>query len=107
MNIITKKPSIKAVVEQITNNTISWIGHQKMDNIIITGGQTFIAPSDVELEAIEVFTVLVTIPGKFLMTLHHFDTQLKLWGPVLVAASVAFHGVADVKGNTFDISGLL
>lgn len=101
-----KNPSIKAVVEQLTNNTTSWIGHNKVDNKDIIGGQTFIAPSEVDLEAIEVLTSIVTSPGKVLMTLHTFDPQLKSWGPVLGSASVEFNGTDNGKWKSFNISGL-
>ncbi len=106
MTTNTKNPSIKAVVEQLTNNTTSWIGHNKVDNKDIIGGQTFIAPSEVDLEAIEVLTSIVTSPGKVLMTLHTFDSQLKSWGPVLGSASVEFNGTDTGKWKSFNISGL-
>jgi hypothetical protein len=106
MNAITKKPAIKAVIQQITNNTTSWIGHHKFLNKDFTSGQTFVAPSEEDLEAIEVFTMIVSTPGKALMTLHEFDPQLKSWGPVLGTASVDFTRDDNGKWKTFNISGL-
>ncbi|MEP7107423.1 MAG: hypothetical protein ABI760_05560 [Ferruginibacter sp.] len=106
MNTNINKFTGKAVVEQITNNTTSWIGHHKIDNKDIIGGQTFISPSDVDLEAIEVFTSIVTTPGKVLMTLHPFDTILKSWGPVLGSASVDFNRADNGKWKSFIIPGL-
>ncbi|MBC7889125.1 MAG: hypothetical protein H7Z13_14715 [Ferruginibacter sp.] len=106
MNSKINNPLTRAVVEQITNNTISWIGHQKIDNKDVIGGQTFIAPAEADLEAIEVFTSIVTTPGSVLMTMHSFDSQLKSWGPVLGSASVDFNKVDNGKWKTFKISGL-
>ena len=106
MNTNAKNPLTKAVIEQITNNTTSWIGHHTFDNKDIVGGQTFIAPSEEELEAIEVFTSIVATPGKVLMTVHNFDTQLKSWGPVVGSASEEFNRTDTGKWKSFNISGL-
>lgn len=106
MNSNTNNPEIKSIVEQITNNTTSWIGHSKVDNKDIIGGQTFIVPSESELEAIEVLPSVVMAPGKVLMTLHNFDSQLKTWGAVLGSASVDFDKNDDGKWKSFNISGL-
>ena len=96
----------KAIVEQVTNNTISWIGHRNSDNKDIIGGQTFIAPAESDLEAIEVLTSMVTTPGKVVMTLHNFDTNLKSWGPVLGTASVELNNADTGKWKAFNIAGL-
>ena len=106
MNTNTKNPLTKVIVEQITNNTTSWIGHRKADNKDIIGGQTFIAPSEIDLEAIEVLTSIVMIPGKVVMTLHTFDPQLKSWGPVLGSASVDLNKTDNGKWKAFNIPGL-
>ena len=58
-----------AVVQQVTNNATSWIGHRR-DNEDVISGQTFVAPKEGELAAIEVFSAIVTKPGKIIMTLH-------------------------------------
>ncbi|MEO7766683.1 MAG: hypothetical protein ABIS01_04625 [Ferruginibacter sp.] len=100
------KNPLRAIVEQVTNNTISWIGHQKNDNNNIIKGQTFISPAESVLEAIEVFTSIVTIPGKVSLTLHTFDPQLKSWGPVLGTASVDFNSSDNGKWKSFNIPGL-
>lgn len=97
---------MKAVVEQITNNATSWIGHHSNDNNNIIGGQTFISPSEVDLECIEVLTSVVATPGKVLMTLHDFDTQLDSWGPILGSASVDLTRTDNGKWKSFNISGL-
>ena len=50
MNTSVKNPIIKAVVEQVSNNATSWLGHHKFDNKDIECGQTFVAPSEGELQ---------------------------------------------------------
>src|SRR5689334_20063086 len=89
MNTHIKNPLVKAVVEQVSNNATSWLGHHKFENKDIECGQTFVAPSEGTLEAIEVFASIVTNPGNVVMTVHSFDPQLKNWGPVLGSASVS------------------
>ncbi|MEJ7587546.1 MAG: hypothetical protein WKI04_08290 [Ferruginibacter sp.] len=106
MNIESKNTPLKAVVEQVTNNTTSWIGHHSFTNKNIVGGQTFIAPSEGQLEAIKVFTSIVTSPGNVLMTLHTFDPQLKSWGPVLGSASIECTRNDTGKWKSFNIPGL-
>ena len=56
MKTETKKPHHHSAVEQVTNNTTSWIGRRTRDNEDVVTGQTFIAPSEGDLEAIEVFS---------------------------------------------------
>jgi hypothetical protein len=105
MNTYNKQPLIKAIVEQTTNNTTSWLGHPGNDNKDIICGQTFTAPSEGDLEAIEVLASVVTSPGNVLMTLHTFDTQLKSWGPVLGSARVDFNQADNGKWKSFNIPG--
>ncbi len=106
MKLSTNNPSIKAVVEQVTNNTTSWIGHQKFDDKDIIGGQTFTSPSEIDIEAIEVLTSIVTEPGKVLMTIHPFDAQTKTWGPALQSASLDLDKNDNGKWKSFTIFGL-
>ena len=47
MSTYTKSPLVKSIVEQVTNNATSWIGHPTFDNKNIIGGQTFISPSEI------------------------------------------------------------
>jgi len=102
----TKFPITKSVVEQTASNTTSWIGHQTNNNEDIIGGQTFTSPSEVDLEAIEVLTSIVAHPGNVLMTLHSFDVQLEIWGPILGSASVNFNQTDNGKWKSFNIAGL-
>ncbi|MEO6546871.1 MAG: hypothetical protein ABIN94_02690 [Ferruginibacter sp.] len=103
MNSNNKNP-LKAIVEQTTNNATSWIGRHNNNDIV--GGQTFLSPSDSVLEAIEVFTSVVTVPGQVSMSVHTFDSQLQSWGPALNTASVDFNSSDNGKWKTFTIPGL-
>ena len=98
--------SLKVVLEQTTNNTTSWIGNYESDKKNIKGGQTFMAPSEADLEAIKVFSSIVTIPGEVVMTVHHFDTTLKSWGPTLISSKVQFSRADSGSWKSFDTSGL-
>ena len=80
--------SLRPVVEQTTNNATSWIGHRPGDNKEIVSGQTFFAPASGAVGTIEVFSSMVTQPGKVVMTLHSFDTEQKKWGPSIGTTSV-------------------
>jgi len=106
MNTHIKNPLVKAVVEQVSNNATSWLGHHTFDNKDIVCGQTFVAPSEGELEAIEVFASIVTTPGNVVMTVHSFDPQLKSWGPVLGSASVGFTRTDTGTWKSFNVPGL-
>ena len=94
-----------AVVQQVTNNATSWIGHRR-DNEDVISGQTFVAPKEGELAAIEVFSAIVTKPGKIIMTLHNFDTEQKSWGPALGSCSVDILNTEAGKWLAFDMPGL-
>ncbi len=102
-----------AVIEQVTNNTTSWIGHYSDNNDVLCG-QTFIAPAEGDLGAIEVFSSVVAKPGNVVMTLHNFDPQQKSWGPAIGSTSVELNksfmnkwvpffipGMHLTKGNTY------
>jgi hypothetical protein len=95
-----------AVVQQVTNNTTSWIGKRSRDNEDIVSGQTFVAPSEGDLDAIEVFSSIVTKPGKVIMTLHSFDSQQKSWGPALGTSSVDISSTEAGKWLAFSMNGM-
>ena len=106
MNTLPIQPHTKFIVTQSTHNTTSWIGHHKTDPIDNKRGQTFLAPLEADLEAIEVFTSLVTHPGEMALTVHYFDETSKNWGPALASASI--HLDCDDTGNwkSVHIAGL-
>lgn len=100
-----KNPRHFAAVQQVTNNATSWIGHRR-DNEDVISGQTFVAPKEGDLEAIEVFSAIVTKPGNVTMTLHNFDTEQKSWGPALGSSSVAIDSNEAGKWLAFAIPGM-
>lgn len=106
MSTHTKISSLHPIVQQVTNNTTSWIGHRPGDNKDVVGGQTFIATAESDLEAIEVFSSIVTDAGKVVMTLHTFDPAKKSWGPALGSASVDFNKADTGKWVAFNLPGL-
>jgi hypothetical protein len=69
-------------------------------------GQTFMAPSGGILDTIEVYSSIVTRPGKVTMTLHSFDPQLNKWGPSLGNATVEFDQNYNGKWVAFKLQGL-
>lgn len=106
MKSITKDSPLQPAVEQVTNNTTSWIGHRPGDSNDLIGGQTFVAPSEGDLDSIEVFSSMVTDAGKVLMTLHSFDQQKNSWGPAMGSASVELSRTDTGKWICFSIPGL-
>lgn len=105
MKTVNKNPGHFAVVQQVTNNATSWIGH-RCDNDDVISGQTFIAPKEGDLAAIEVFSAIVTKPGKVIMTLHHFDTEQKSWGPALTSASIDINSHEAGRWLLFNMPGM-
>ena len=101
-----KKNSVHASVEQITNNATSWLGNNPKDNKEIASGQTFVANTEGDVDAIEVYTNIVTRPGQVMMTIHQFDPQQKSWGPVLGSSSVACSQADSEKWISFSIPAL-
>lgn len=106
MNSHSQTSSSNAVVEQLTNNTTTWLGHRKGDHKEIVTGQTFIAPTEGDLDSIEVFSSIVANPGDVVMTLHLFDTLQQSWGPSLGSAHVAFNRTLNNKWVAFNIPGM-
>ena len=88
-----------ASVEQLQHNSTSWLGHRKGDHKDIITGQTFIAPTEGDLNAIEVFSSVVTNPGEVVMTLYALIRKLKI-GVLLLESHTYFSIVPSM------ISGL-
>ncbi|HOZ77239.1 MAG TPA: hypothetical protein PLY34_04545 [Ferruginibacter sp.] len=105
MKTINKNTPISAVVQQVINNATSWIGHRR-DNDDVISGQTFIAPAEGDLAAIEIFSALVTKPGKVIMTLHNFDRDQKCWGPALKTTSINIKSNEAGRWLAFDMPGM-
>jgi hypothetical protein len=102
MNTVQKS---RPVIEQVTNNTTSWIG-RRTDNKELLCGQTFISPTDGDLETIEIYSSIVSKPGKVVMTLHHFDQQNKTWGPPIASSSMEVNNSFSGKWIPFHIPGM-
>jgi hypothetical protein len=99
-------PQSKSVIEQTINNTTSWIGHRTADNEDVVSGQTFIATSEGDLNEIEVFSSIVTKPGKVIMTFYDFDLSHNSWGHSLGSASVDINASKTGKWVAFSIPNL-
>ncbi|MFN8306274.1 MAG: hypothetical protein U0T79_05835 [Ferruginibacter sp.] len=100
------KSHLRAVVQQVTNNTTSWIGHWKGETKNRVSGQTFLCPSEGELDCIEVFSSHVTNSGPVELAIHAFDAEKKSWGPVLAASQVEFNNMDTGKWISFPLNGL-
>ena len=96
----------KSSVEQIAHNATSWFGQRSHDNNNLATGQTFLAPLEADLERIEVFSSIVTKPGKVIMTVHAFDSQQKKWGASMGSATVEFNHSSTGKWIPFTMTGL-
>ncbi len=97
---------LKAVVQQVTNNTTSWIGHRHGETRSRITGQTFTCPSEGELDSIEVVSAHVTNDGPVQLTLHAFDADHKTWGPALKTSSAEFRKKDTGKWIAFPLEGI-
>ncbi len=102
----TTNSKSQTILQQVTNNTTSWIGHRPGDKNEIIGGQTFTSPKEGDLDGIEVIPAMVTTPGKVMMTVHSFDPQNKIWGPALGSTSIEINKDDTGKWVRFNIPGL-
>ena len=100
------KSHLRAVVQQVTNNATSWIGHWKGETKNRVSGQTFLCPSEGELDYIEIFSAHVTTSGPVNLTIHAFDAENRTWGPVLGASQVQFNNLDTGKWISFPLKGL-
>lgn len=105
MNTGNKNAPFFVVIQQVMNNATRWIGHQ-VNNDDIISGQTFIAPKEGELAAIEIFSALVTKPGKVIMTLHHFNRDEKSWGPAIQTCSIEINSNESGRWLPFYMPGM-
>ena len=103
---MSNNPTTRAIIEQVNHDATIWIGHSGSDNKEILCGQTFVAPSEGELEGIEVFSSMVTNPGNMVMTLHNFDPELRTWGPTIGSASIDLNNTNIEKWVKFHIPGM-
>lgn len=106
MNTHSYSSQSKAVVQQLTNNATSWLGHRKDDHKEIMMGQTFVAPTEGDLDSIEVFSSIVTNPGRLLLTVHSYDPHQESWGPSLASANMELNKSCNQQWISFQIPGL-
>lgn len=97
---------LKAVVQQVTNNTTSWFGNRHGEARNRITGQTFICPSEGELDSIEVLSAHVTNDGPVQLTLHAFEPNHKTWGPALKNSTVEFKKNDTGKWIAFPLGGI-
>jgi hypothetical protein len=97
---------LKAVVQQITHNAISWIGHGRGQTKNHISGQTFTCPVTGKLDCIQIFSDFVANNGAVDLTIHSFDAATKNWGPVLGTSSVEFYRSDAGKWISFPLNGL-
>lgn len=100
------KSNLYAVVQQTTNNTTSWIGSQPGETKDTRRGQTFISPSEGELDCIEVFSSLVIRSGQVQISLHEFDAVNNTWGRKLATTEVQFNKSDNNKWISFPLNGI-
>lgn len=100
------KSHLKAVVEQVTNNTTSWIGHISGENKNRVGGQTFICPTEGDLDCIEVFSSHVAHDGPVDLTIHLFNPETKTWGDLIGSSKADFNKKSTGKWIPFPLNGL-
>ncbi len=97
---------LKAIAQQVTNNTTSWIGHRHGETKSRISGQTFLCPTAGDLDSIEVFSAHVSNNGQVELTIHSFDAANKTWGPVLGTSKVEFNRIDTGKWISFPLNGL-
>lgn len=100
------KSNLKSVVQQVTNNTTSWIGHRHGETKSRQSGQTFTCPSEGNLDAIEVVLTHITNNGPVDLTIHPFDAETKTWGPALGTSTVEFTRKDAGQWVSFPLKGI-
>lgn len=103
MKPLHENPHAIPVIAQVKNDLTSWVGHRKTDHQDIVAGQTFIAPKEGNLDAIEVFSAVVSDPGRVTLKLHVFDAETGHWGPMVCASSVEFDRNLNNQWVSFDL----
>lgn len=93
MDTMTFESHSQSPLEQPVKNTSLWVGHLNADSADHFAGQTFQCPKEGELKEIQVFSDMVSHPGKLALTIREFDKESKQWGQVLSTS------VINVDGN--------
>lgn len=106
MNSMNSQSGSPAIVQQITTNTTSWIGHRPGETKNRVCGQTFTSPAEADLDAIEIFAAYVNTNGQVMLTIHQFDGASKTWGPAIAESTVEFKRNEAGKWITFPVKGI-
>lgn len=101
-----QKAPLNKVAEQTDNNSTGWVGQVPGIKDHMVMGQTFIAGAAGDLQAIEVFSNVVTRDSHVLITLYNFDTGKQCWGQVLGTASIEVKKADAGKWLVFNLPGL-
>ena len=103
METVKNGSQSRAVLTQTKNNTTLWIGHLQNDMADHLAGQTFICPSDGELDNIQVYSSFVQRPGTITLTLHEFDTHSKTWKNAFASSAVFVTKNQESKWLSFSL----
>lgn len=94
------------LLEQLKNNSTSWVGHYKGETKDRVTGQTFLCPAEGKLDCIEVLSNHVTNNGTLDMTIHEFEPEGTIWGPAIANSKVVFTKETTDKWVAFSLPGL-
>lgn len=100
------KSQLTPIVQQVKNNSTSWIGHRPGETANRISGQTFICPAEGHVDCIEIFSDYVNENGPVDLTIHQFDNENKTWGNVLGNSTVEFKRTGTGKWIAFPLPGL-
>lgn len=106
MDYPSKNAKLHAAVAQTQHNTTSWVGHRNFDNKDIIAGQTFVAPTEADIEAIEIFPTVITRSGHVQITVFQFDDQQNQWGASIGSATVDISKENHEQWVPFHLNGL-
>ena len=106
MKNVQSNSVLTPVVQQVKNNSTSWVGHRHGETKDRITGQTFICPTEGLLGCIEILSNHVTNKGNIELTIHEFDPEGKIWGPVMANSTVEFTADTTGKWVAFPLSGL-
>jgi hypothetical protein len=106
METNNSRAHLRAVVQQIANNTTSWIGHISGESKNRVSGQTFTCPDEGDLDCIEIFSSHVTNDGPVDLSIHVFDAETKTWGAFLASSKVEFSRSSTGKWISFPFNGI-
>ncbi|UAY52681.1 hypothetical protein [Ferruginibacter albus] len=107
MPTLPKNSSLQnTAVEQVNNNTTTWIGHHPSHQENISGGQTFKSPVEGDINNIEIYSSIVATPGKAVLTIYSFDPEQKIWGKQLGSATVELSKNDSGKWINFDLNNI-